>query len=181
MWYICVCMSTIQPRKSQEGCNACCTKWARSQPTFTLLLFQQVKGQHSLFTRRDWVPATGTWYNYWSRLCYPSWLVYFPLISILGLFWRTLEALSPAWCSRLLLKQRVLHIIAVIATLLPRFGGDSKDGLLQRLCAAAMAFEGTIVVASSLCSPGAGVLRRFAVFSCVYRIILVFIKSSEGQ
>lgn len=36
------------------------------------------------------------------------------------------------------------------------FGGDSKDGLLQRLCAAAMAFEGTIVVASSLCSPGAG-------------------------
>ena len=37
-----------------------------------------------------------------------------------------------------------------------RFGGDSQEGLLQRLSAAAMAFEGTIVVASSLCTPGAG-------------------------
>ncbi|CAL1146875.1 unnamed protein product [Cladocopium goreaui] len=36
------------------------------------------------------------------------------------------------------------------------FGGDSQEGLLQRLSAAAMAFEGTIVVASSLCTPGAG-------------------------
>lgn len=36
------------------------------------------------------------------------------------------------------------------------FGGGSSNGLLERLCAAAMAFEGTIVVASSLCSPGAG-------------------------
>lgn len=172
-------MSTVQPRKSQEGCNACCTKWARSQPTERFFRFSRSKGNTAFSPEEtDFQRRVLDTYNGWSRLCYPSWLVYFPLISIFGLFWRTLEALSPAWCSRLLLKQRVLHIIA---TLLPRFGGDSKDGLLQRLCAAAMAFEGTIVVASSLCSPGAGVLRRFAVFSCVYRIILVFIKSSERQ
>ena len=36
----------------------------------------------------------------------------------------------------------------------PRFGGS--NGLLPRLCAAAMAYEGTIVIASQLCGTGQG-------------------------
>lgn len=55
----------------------------------------------------------------------------------IDIFWVVLQVFAMPWCSA-------------------RFGGDSQEGLLQRLSAAAMAFEGTIVVASSLCTPGAG-------------------------
>ena len=162
---------------------SCLNKVGNVTTYWTFLPFQQVKGQHSLFTRKKFqrrVLATTFGQAFATLVDLPTSLWFWYLVySILKDTWGPLSA----WFSRVLLKQRVLHII--IATLLPRFGGDSKDGLLQRLCAAAMAFEGTIVVASSLCSPGAGVLRHFAVFSCVYRMILdeswVFIKSSERQ